>query len=630
MRYDYFNSVGGDWYKKRLYRFLLCILAGFSIIFVRLYYFQILKGEELRRLAENNYIRLESVPPSRGLIYDCNGELLVDNRPSFNISIILKDTPNPEQAIKRVALLLNIPPAPLLKKIKETRKFQTFKPTVLKSDVSRDELAVIKTRKFDLPGIVVTIEPKRHYIMKNYASHLIGYLGEINQKELRSRCYPDNSPGDFIGKCGVEKTCESYFLGKRGGRQVMVDALGRTTDVLSTVETTPGKNVYLTIDSRVQKTAEDMLRKETAGAVVAMNPNNGHIIAMASHPSFDQNALVERMSHAEWEAVVTNPLHPLENKAIQGQYPPGSTYKIITAMAALEEGIVNEDTKIFCPGYYKFRNRYFRCWNRAGHGHVRMVRAIAHSCDVFFYKVGEKLGVDRLARYAKGCGLGSRMGMTLDNEATGLVPTMTWKLRRIGAPWQKGETLLIAIGQGFNLVTPLQMVSLISAVANGGTRFCPVIIKEVRDYDGTLLETTAPEILGHLPASEETLNIIKKGLHDAVNTRLGTAWSVRLPGSVMAGKTGTAQVVKWEEDRNKKDGEIPYRFRDHAWFIAYAPTKKPRIAVAVLVEHGGHGSTSAAPIAQEIIKTYLKLYPKTDGVESPVLAEKEHVDKKGT
>lgn len=609
MSSDYFNSVSSDWYKKRLYRFLICIVAGFSILFIRLYYFQVLKGEELGRLAKNNCVRLENIPPSRGLIYDCNGELLVDNRPSFNISIMLEDVPNPKQVIKRVAGLLNISPASLLKKIQDAKITQPLKPIILKSDVSRDELAVIMTRKFDLPGVVVTVEPRRHYLMGNYASHLIGYLGEISQKELSGGRYPDNRLGDFIGKFGVEKTCESYFLGKRGGRQIVVDAIGRTTEVLSTVEAMPGGNVYLTIDSRLQKVAEDMLRKETAGAVVAMNPDNGHILAMASHPSFNQNALVERLSHSEWEALVTNPLHPLGNKAIQGQYPPASTYKIITVMAALEEGSITQDTDFFCPGYYRFRGRRFRCWQERGHGHLNVREALAQSCDVFFYKVGERLGVDRLARYARGCGFDVRTGIRLDNESRGLTPTISWKLRRFGRPWQKGETLLIAIGQGFNLVTPLQMGSLISAVANGGTRYRPLIIKEIRDYDGSLLETTAPEILGRLPASKETLNIIRKGLDDAVNTRRGTGWSARLPGGIMAGKTGTAQVIKLAEDRDIKEEDIPFRFRDHAWFVAYGPTKKPRIAVAVLVEHGGHGSTAAAPIAREVIKTYLELYP---------------------
>jgi penicillin-binding protein 2 len=278
-------------------------------------------------------------------------------------------------------------------------------------------------------------------------------------------------------------------------------------------------------------------------------------------------------------------------------------------MAALEEGIITKDTPLTCPGYYTFRNRQFRCWEEGGHGRVNVEQALAQSCDVFFYKLGEKLGVDRLAYYAKGCGLGLSTGIRLDNDATGLVPTMTWKLKRFGTPWQKGETLLIAIGQGFNLVTPVQMVSLISAIANGGTRFRPIIVKEIRDCDGRLIETAEAEILGRLPASRETLHIIQKGLGDAVNTRSGTGWSVRLPGSVMAGKTGTAQVVKLEDDSGDEEvDEVPFRFRDHAWFIAYGPTKQARIAVAVLAEHAGHGSSAAGPIAREVVKTYLELY----------------------
>ncbi|OEU59153.1 MAG: penicillin-binding protein 2 [Desulfobacterales bacterium C00003104] len=609
MANDLFGTVETDWYRTRLNRVLACILAGFFILASGLYYLQIIRGEELRRVAENNYVRLENIFPPRGLIYDRNGKLLVDNRPCFDVSIILEDAPDPENVMRRVALLLSMPETALLEKIKEINRSKPFKPILLKSDISRDELAVIKTRRFDLPGVVVSVEPRRHYVMGDYASHLIGYLGEISERELRNGSYPDNRGGDFIGKFGIEKTCDSYFWGKRGGRQVVVDALGRTTDTLSTVDPKPGKTVYLSIDGRLQKVAEDMLRKKTAGAVLAMNPNNGHILAMASHPCFDQNALVEGMSYAEWEAVVKDPLHPLENKGIQGQYPPGSIYKIVTAMAALEEGVVTEETTSYCPGFYTMGKSRFRCWKRHGHGLMTLREAMAESCDVFFYKAGEMVGVDRLAYYARGCGLGARTGIRLGNEAAGLVPTKDWKQRRFHSSWQKGETLIISIGQGYNLVTPVQAVSLIAAVANGGVRYAPVIIKEIRDSDGRLIETTKSKIVGRLPASEETLAIIRRGLEDAVNTKSGTGWAVRLSGGVMAGKTGTAQVVRQEGDRGKKQEDIPFRFRDHAWFCAYGPTQAPRIAVAVLVEHGEHGSSAAGPIAAEIIKTYLELYP---------------------
>jgi penicillin-binding protein 2 len=605
MNDGYLKTVDSDWYRQRLSGTVICVLAVFLILLTRLYYLQIIKGAEFRRLSENNCVRLQSIPPARGLIFDRNGNLMVDNRPSFNVSIVLDDVKDPKGIISRLAAFLKLAPEMLLAKIDQARGQPSFRPILLKRDLSRDAVAVIEAHKLDLPGVMITVEPMRHYLEGKRASHLIGYLSEISEEELKSGRFPDKRLGSFIGKFGAEKAFESYFHGERGSRQVQVNALGQVTRSVKTVEAVPGKNVYLTLDVELQRKTEDMLVGKV-GAAVAMDPSNGHILALASRPAFDPNVFVEGMTHEAWNKLVSNELYPMGNKAIQGQYPPGSTYKIITVMAGLEEGVINEDTRFYCPGEYRYGNRTYRCWKRGGHGYMKVLDALAESCDVFFFQVGEKLGVDRLAEYARGCGLGVPTGINLDNEAAGLVPTSLWKLKRLGQPWQGGETLSVAIGQGFNLVTPIQMVSLVAAIANRGTRYKPLVVKRIEAVDGSHVKVATPEPLGRLPASDRTLELICKGMVAAVNEHTGTGWIARIRGVRVAGKTGTAQVVSMQEDAEEKPiEEIPFRFRDHAWFLAFAPAQEPKIAVAVLVEHGGHGSTAAGPIVREMIKQYL-------------------------
>ncbi len=602
---NYLHTVRSDWYRQRISGALICVLAAFLILSARLYYLQIIEGPGLRQRSQDNWFRLQSVPPMRGLIFDRSGVLLVDNRPRFDVSILSREAKDPKEVVRKLAELLNIPGETLLAKLVEARGTPSFKPILLSRDISRDAVATVEAHKLELPGIVITVEPIRDYVEGERASHLIGYLSEISPEELQSEAFPDNSVGDFIGKFGVEKAYELYFHGKRGIRHVEVNALGQLTRVLKTEEAQPGKNIYLTLDIGLQRMAESLLAGKV-GTALAMDPSNGDILAMGVSPAFDPNAFVEGMTYESWNELVSNQFRPLENKAIQGQYPPGSTYKIVAAIAGLEEGVITEHGKLFCPGSYKYGNRTFRCWKRRGHGFMDATNALAQSCDVYFYQVGERLGVDRLAKYAKACGLGSPTGIDLDREARGLVPTKGWKLNRLGVPWQGGETLSVVIGQGFNLVTPIQMLGLISAVANGGIRHKPFVIRRIEFPGGLPVKTQAPVSLGTLPASENTLRIVKKGLMDAVNKPTGTGWIARIAGADVAGKTGTAQVVRMAEDDEDEPIESKLlRHRDHGWFIAFAPAEEPRIAVAVLIEHGGHGSTAAGPIAREMIRTYL-------------------------
>jgi penicillin-binding protein 2 len=312
------------------------------------------------------------------------------------------------------------------------------------------------------------------------------------------------------------------------------------------------------------------------------------------------------MSHEQWDSLISNPFRPMENKAIQGEYPPGSTYKIITALAGLVEGVIDENTEFFCPGHYRLGNRVYRCWKRGGHGKVKIVKALAESCDVYFYQVGDLLGVDRLAWYAKAFGLGSPTGIELDNEARGLIPTAAWKKKRTGVDWQRGETLSVAIGQGFNLATPLQMAGMMAAIANGGTRYKPMILESIRTADSRLIYKNEPQVVGKVPVTQRAIELVRKGLWEVVNSDRGTARGSRLEDIEYSGKTGTSQVISRKKDETRSEEEMPAHLRPHAWFVAYAPSEAPKIAVAVLVEHGEHGSGAAAPIAREMIKTYLR------------------------
>lgn len=604
----YLKTADSDWFKQRLIVVMYCVIAVFVVLICRLFYLQVIEGEEFRRLSENNCIRLQSIDPPRGLIYDRNRVLLVDNRPSFDLSIILKDAKPVNDIVEKLSGYIKVPADVLMSKMKKCKGISIYKPFLLKRDIGRDALAAIEAHKYDLPGIEINVRPRRHYINRQIAAHLIGYLSKINSDELKSGKYPGCDSGDFIGKFGVEKAYGSYLRGKRGGRQVEVNATGQIVRILRTVDARPGHNIYLTIDLKLQQKAEKLL-EGVAGAVAAMDAATGEILALASSPSFDQNSFVSGMSHKQWHALVSNRFRPMENKAVQGEYPPASTYKIITAIAGLEEGIINKDTTFYCPGHYKFGDRDFRCWKKEGHGNVDVVRALAESCDVFFYQVGQKLGIDRLAWYAKACGLGAPAGIKLDQEASGLIPTAAWKKRRTGIAWLQGETLSVAIGQGYNLVSPLQMLVLTSAVANGGIRYKPLILKTIETSEGKIISDDSPhtkrKITGKLPASRQTLEIVKKGLWQAVNVRKGTATIARINGIDISGKTGTAQVVSRVGNNTSDEQAVASHLKPHAWFVAFAPSDEPKIAVAVIVEHGGHGSSTAAPIARELIRTYL-------------------------
>lgn len=581
----------------------MCIVFVFSVLLLRLVYLQMIRGEEYRRLSMTNCVRLKSIKSSRGLIYDRNRILLVDNRPAFDLTIVLEDAKPLKQTLDHLAELTGDSCEDLTAIIEKEGGAAFYKPLVLKRDITRDLLAVIEAHQFDLPGIHIDIEPSRNYIHKKTAAHLIGYLGEINKDELDSGKFPNVRSGDSIGRYGVEKSFEADLQGKRGGHQLEVDVNGRVIKILKTVEPVSGNDLVMTIDLPLQQKAEGLLG-ENDGAVVALDPSNGDVLVMASSPSFDQNDFIGGISSKKWQVLRDDPGRPMNNKAIQAEYPPASTYKIITALAGLEEKVIDRNSTFFCPGFYKFGNRRYHCWSKYGHGTINVVDAIAQSCDVFFYQTGEKLGVDALAKYAQGSGLGRLTGIRLAHERPGLIPTSAWKKQRFKEPWQAGETLSISIGQGFNLVTPLQMAVFISAVGNNGTLYRPRLVKSVQDAKGQVIREIEPEITGGLPASKKNLAIVRQGLLEVVHGNRGTARQIRLPDVQIAGKTGTAQVFSRKAGEKFDNKKLKRTLQDHAWFVCYAPAQDPKIAIAVIIEHGEHGSSAAAPVAQELIHAY--------------------------
>lgn len=601
----YLNSPDGDWYNHRLKGAVILILFAFGIILVRLFFLQVTHGEKYRELSTNNRIRLQSLAPSRGLIYDRKGNLLVDNRPAFDLIINPRDAKPLGETLARLESLTGLSADEMRARIRKKAKGRSSKAVVLKRDIGRDILAPIEVLSHDLPGISIKVRPKRFYLNPGMGAHLLGYLGEINARELASGKHPNASGGDFIGKFGLEKVLEQTLRGELGGRQVEVDVRGRVIRELKRVEAKAGDSIYLTIDTELQKRSEELLRGE-AGSVVALNPQTGAVLAMASSPSFDQNDFVSGLSYAKWNALLNHPGRPMENKAVQGLYPPASIYKIVTAMAALEEKIIDPKTKIYCSGSHAFGDRNYRCWKRTGHGSVDLIQALAQSCDVYFYVVGQKLGVDRLAFYARGAGLGQKTGIELGEEVGGLIPTAEWKRRVKRERWLSGETLSLSIGQSFNLVTPLQMAMLIASVGNGGTIYAPHLLGKIESADGKLVKPETPVVKGKLPMSKKSLALIRKGLFATVNGARGTARGAAIQGVTVAGKTGTAQVIgKAADDDGTEKKRNPRKFRDHAWFVAYAPVENPTIAVAVIVEHGEGGSTKAAPIAKKVMETWL-------------------------
>jgi penicillin-binding protein 2 len=601
------NTQRMEDFKDRYKYFLAFAAIAFFMILIFLWYLQVIKGSDFRQMSTNNCIRIREDPAARGMILDRKGRILAHNRPSFEVYLVPEDLKENPEVLVKVGQMLNMNPEEIKEKLRTEKKRTPFRPVKIKSDIEWNELARLETSRVHLPGLFVDVRPRRTYHYGSLASHLIGYLGEVDENELKQPKGPPYRMGAMTGKYGVEYQWETYLRGVDGGRQIEVDALGREIKPLRSVESFPGNNLTLTIDFDLQKVAEEAFQEKT-GALIAMDPKSGRILAMVSKPSFDPDIFAGNISPEEWKSLMENPFSPLQNKGIQGQYPPGSVFKIITAIAGLETGAITTNTQMTCRGIYPYGNRDFRCYKEEGHGTISLHRAIVESCDIYFYQVGLKVGVDAIAHYAQEFGLGSLTGIALPHERSGIVPSASWKKKRLGTPWYSGETLSLAVGQGYINVTPLQLLELISAVANGGRLYLPQVAEKVEDVYGNLLKEWPVSEIGRVDVSEKTLQVIQQALLGAVNDPRGTGWACVLKQAKAAGKTGTAQVIKMAQDFKKGDMErMPLKFRDHAWFVAYAPFEDPIIAVVVLVEHGGYGGAAAAPIAKKVIEKYLAL-----------------------
>ena len=576
------------------------VFVAFALIAVRLWFLQVVHGSDMRSMSENNRIRLVHVPAARGVVYDRNGEILIDNRPSFDVVFVPEDAGHDRKGVLRnLATRLDQPEQALMQVVRAPSKRPPYEGIVVRRDVDWTGVVALETHQLDLPGVSLQIGPRRYYPFGPLAAHLLGYVGEVSESELAAG-ETDYRRGDLVGRASLEKAWDSELHGTPGGQQVEVDALGRRVRVLEEVPDLPGDTLTLTVDRDLQEVAEQALGPAD-GAVVVLDPRNGEVLAMVSHPSFDPNVFSRGIHRDEWRALVQDHSHPLNNRAVQGQYPPGSTFKIAVAAGALEEGLGNAHAS--CSGGMQFGSHYFRCWRKGGHGGVDLHRAIVESCDVFFYQVGQRMGVDAIAEWARKLGLGLQTGIRLEHEKTGTIPDSQWKRRRFDQPWFAGETLSVAIGQGYVTATPLQMAQLAAMIANGGIRYRPHYVKRIEAPDGTLKEEVEPEVLSNANLKPSTLAAVRAGMRDVVMTDAGTGKKARVPGIEVAGKTGTAQAV--EMGTSGGTTHSPQQARDHAWFIAFAPVDHPEMAISVVVEHAGeHGGTVAAPIAGQIFQHY--------------------------
>lgn len=604
---------------------MMLVCLALTVLTVRLWHLQIIKGDELKQRSENNAVRFRKIQPLRGLVMDRNGRVIAENRPSFDVLYMATKGVDPESLVQKIKDIYKTRSVDYSSDQPFPRTAKSYLPIRLEKNISMEKVALVETNALDLPGVYVDVTPTRLYLDGEFVAPIIGYTGEVSREELeKSKEY---SSGDITGKSGIEKVFDSYIRGRRGNELIEVNARGKVIKSLGRIDPVAGSNVILTIDLVLQKAAWEAFGG-LSGAAVAMDPRDGSVLAMVSLPSYDPNLFTSGIALDEWVKLQKNPLNPLSNKAISGQYPPGSTYKLIVAAAALEEGIVKPETRIHCNGSFKLGNRVYHCWNKQGHGSMNLHRALVQSCDVYFYTVGKMLGVDTIAKYARRFGLGDVTGIELAHEKKGIVPTKDWKLERMKEPWQLGETISISIGQGFNLTTPLQLAQAYSALANGGTLWRPHLVQRIESSDGAIEKEYLPEKTGELALSRRTMETISRGLWGVVNEPRGTGYAARLANADVCGKTGTSQVVGLSQDpRIRRLRKLSAIHKDHALFACYAPMKSPEIVVAVIAENAGGGGSVAAPIARRILYAYFEGKKNAEApqvAENPLPADREN------
>lgn len=577
-------------------------LAFMGVLGLRMRFMQVDQADKFRLLADENRINIRLIPPARGLIYDRNGVLLAENEQNYRIIIVREDAGDVDNVLERLSRLVSLDPEELVRARKELKRRSAFVPVTIADRLSWEDLAEVAVNAPALPGVTPEVGLSRHYPFKEDFAHVIGYVGPVSDYDLEKLEDPDpvlQIPKFQIGKVGVETKLEQDLRGQAGNRSIEVNAVGRVMRELERHDGQAGDNIQLTVDAGLQNFVQARLGEESAAAVV-VDTRSGDILAIGSSPSFDPNKFVRGISVADYGELTNNTYRPLANKSVQGTYPPGSTFKMVTALAALEAGVINPDETVYCPGFKKLGNRRFHCWKRGGHGYVSLQQSLYRSCDVYYYEVAERVGIEKITEMANRLGLGIRHDIPMSAVAAGLTPTKAWKRENRAEDWVVGDTFNSGIGQGFILASPLQLAVMAARIASGRA-IKPRLIKTRNSIEIPLEEAK------ELGISEKILHEVRRGMFLVSNSNRGTAYRSRIDAEEMrmAGKTGTSQVrniTKAERARGvTRNRDLPWERRDHALFVAFAPHDAPRIACSVVVEHGGGGSTAAAPVARDIV-----------------------------
>ncbi|MFA5824928.1 MAG: penicillin-binding protein 2 [Gallionellaceae bacterium] len=597
------------YFRFRLMLSLSFVLVMLLILLARFIYLQVIKHDYFQTLAESNRIAVVPVVPNRGLILDRNGVVLARNYSGYTLEIASRKVADLEATINELSTLVDIQPKDrkrFKKLLAESRNFDTLP---IRNRLSDEEVARFAAQRYRFPGVEIKARLFREYPYGQGTSHLIGYIGRINEKDvdqLEQEDIASNYLGsDYIGKTGLEQSYEKELHGTTGFDQVEVDAGGRAVRALSRIAPKSGNTLMLTLDAKLQEVAEQAFGNYR-GALVAIDPSNGDILAFVSKPGYDPNLFIDGIDTENWEALNNSPDVPLNNRALRGQYPPGSTIKPFMALAGLNYNERAPSYTISDPGYYTLPgNRHqYRDWKQGGHGRVDMFKSIVISCDTYYYGLATELGIDKIHEYLTEFGFGRKTGVDMEGEVSGLIPSQEWKMKRYKQPWYAGDTVSVGIGQGYNLVTPLQLASATATLANDGIAFKPHFVKQIQRSNANAPDI-APQPVFDLHIKPENIDLVKRAM-EAVTQPGGTAAGASARASYrMAGKTGTAQVVGMKQGEKYDASKISEYNRDHAWFIAFAPADKPRIALAVLAENGGHGGSTAAPIARKVLDYYL-------------------------
>ncbi len=588
-------------------QYLLAI--AFAALAVAFWIFQVAQHDRFREMAENNHLRRLPLPAPRGVLLDRNGRILVENQNVYNIALVREQTRNLDETLRTLAMATGADVAQLRDTVNRRRRDPSYRPIVLIENAAQEQVIAMMARHWELPGVFYQEVPSRKYPSR-MAAHLFGYVGEITETQLNRDDFEGVESGTIVGQAGVEQAYNRLLMGKEGNRIVEVNSLGRELNQLEEQPPVEGRRVQLTLDYDVQKSVEDIFdAAEFNGAAVVLDPRSGEVLGFTSRPAYDPNAFAGGIDRATWASLNADDLKPLQNRALQGRYSPGSTFKMAVGLAGLEEGVINPHFTVHCAGGATFYGRYFKCHKKEGHGSLDLRHAIEQSCDVYFYTVGNMVGIDRINKWATLLGLGVKSNIDLPNEVQGLVPSTAWKATTREKKWYAGETISVAIGQGQVSVTPVSMAVYIATLANGGTRVTPHLLKAVDDGTGWK-EAAAPPPQSKIDVTPEKLQAIRDGLWMVVNGG-GTGGRARVPGHDVCGKTGTSQVIsnqgRLAAVRSGKD------LRDHGWFVFFAPRDNPQIAGVVFLEHGIHGP-NAASVAKYILEVY---FAKQDGKPIP-------------